>query len=133
MAVKKLNFNNILVLPARLSHNIGFHKLLKQAYNFFSYRTEKSDTIIKKSRRKDSSEQCSGCAVPCQQKHDTFISCRHIFIFFLQLNFSYLNFHATTSASALFLLAVSLVNCCSVCLNLVRYYAVDVQCNVLWY
>lgn len=34
--------------------------------------------------------------------------------------FSYLNFHATTSASALFLLSASLVNRSSVFLNLVR-------------
>lgn len=39
---------------------------------------------------------------------------------FFLLCFSYLNFHATASASALFLLSVSLVNRSSVCLNLVR-------------
>ena len=116
MAVKKLNFNNILVLPARLSHNIGFHKLLKQAYNFFSYRTEKSDTIIKKSRRKDSSEQCSGCAVPCQQKHDTFISCRHIFIFFLQLNFSVIAFLIRYSFLNSYLYSLLMRLCIAFCL-----------------
>ena len=68
------------------------HKLLKQAYNSFSYRNEKSDAVVKESRRKDSNEQCSCYAVPCQQEQDTFITCRHIFIFFLQLNFSVIAF-----------------------------------------
>ena len=65
---------------------------MKQTYASFSYRTEKSDTIVKESRRKNSSEKCSCCAVPYQQEQDTFITCRHLFIFFLQLDFSAITF-----------------------------------------
>ena len=46
----------------------------------------------KKNRRKDSCEQCSCYAVPCQQEHKAFITCCHLFIFFLQLNFSIIAF-----------------------------------------
>ena len=48
----------------------------------FSYRTGKSDTVVKENRREDSSKQCGGCAAPYQQEHKIFTTSRHIFIFF---------------------------------------------------